>query len=96
MSGGAIYLQGESSAKIENTQFIDNVATKKGGAIFAESFNTLTITGATGTSTFIRNDAIDETGDAIHVLDTQSKVDISNSYFYSNKSTQFIEAGSIT
>lgn len=42
-SGGAIYISGDSSLYIENSQFLNNVAIKHGGAIAADAFNTLKI-----------------------------------------------------
>ena len=42
-NGGAIYFIGGSSGLIANSRFIENSATKKGGAIWAETFHMIKI-----------------------------------------------------
>ena len=44
MYGGAIYMIGEASLFVVSTTFLNNTATRRGGAICAESFNVMNIT----------------------------------------------------
>lgn len=62
MSGGAIYLSGESSLFIEESTFSKNSAEKSGGAISGDSFKILEISKG---SRFFNNSAKYTLGDAI-------------------------------
>jgi len=85
--GGAIYILGDSSAHISSSKFTDNVAEKRGGAICAESFASLTVANS---CTFYNNEAYNETGDAIYGLSSMNSVSISLSTFFRTKASNFI------
>lgn len=68
MQGGAIYLLGDSIVQISGTKFTDNIAERKGGAISAESFKSISISGG---SYFSGNIATKETGDSLYAFNSQ-------------------------
>jgi predicted outer membrane repeat protein len=88
MLGGALYLLGESSVYITNSRFRENIADKRGGAICAESFQTVSITNG---CSFNDNDALAETGDALYLTNTLDNVIIKDTKFYSSTNSNFAD-----
>ncbi|TNV88095.1 hypothetical protein FGO68_gene15872 [Halteria grandinella] len=80
--GGALYVQGESTVSIADSFFKENYATRQGGAIFADSFQSIII--ADGT-VFINNQGNLVGGDALYLKNAPSgEVMISDTLFFSN------------
>jgi len=65
--GGAVYIEGNSSIDIYKTTFQNNLARRKGGAIFANGFNRLRVS---SNSKFVNNYALEE-ADEIYVANTE-------------------------
>lgn len=72
---------------IEKAKFIGNIAVKKGGAISAESFASISIS---GNSEFIKNEAVNETGDAIYAASSIYEIIFNKVRFYSTTASNFM------
>lgn len=79
MSGGAIYLSGESSLYIEKSTFKKNYAARIGGAITGESFKILEIS---KNSRFEDNFANFAVGDAIFANNPSEYVNITDTVHF--------------
>ncbi len=71
--GGAIYMLGESSVHIGRSKFVENVAELSGGAISAESFNSIKIFDNTQ---FSLNIARNQTGSCVYASSSLNFVSI--------------------
>ncbi|TNV87343.1 hypothetical protein FGO68_gene12842 [Halteria grandinella] len=66
--GGAIYMIGKSILAVSKSQFSNNIATIQGGAIFADSFTSITIA---NDCVFQNNQGIENGGDALYIYNSR-------------------------
>lgn len=92
LDGGAIYLISDSSAIIKLSKFERNIASRRGGAIFGESFSDLYL----GVNTQLLNNlALREGGDAIFVMTSTGTFKLSHTAFRSLSPSNFIETSEV-
>ncbi|CDW84862.1 UNKNOWN [Stylonychia lemnae] len=83
--GGAMYISGDSTVRIFQSEFLDNYSKRKGGALYASTFKSIYI----GQSTNFKNNLASGNGDDVFVtnsynLITFDSVNIDNPYAQSS------------
>jgi len=88
--GGAIYLEGNSTVGVFASNFNQNFARRRGGAIYADGFQSITV--GQGTQ-FVSNMAVTEgLGDDIFVTNTDQLLNVSDTKFLNPGAVQSIRA----
>eukprot|EP00347_Sterkiella_histriomuscorum_P008702 403344080 len=89
--GGAIYISGDAQVQIQSSQFSENKAFQKGGAIYGSGFKAINIT---DDSRLTNNVALDQ-GDEIYVANTNGMLNLQDVYISNPNSFLSIYADSV-
>ena len=91
--GGALFVLGETIINLYDTKFTNNIAYVTGGAIQAESFNSISISGETS---FLNNKALNGIGDSIYASASLNSIFLQDTIFSSDYSSNFLTIDRVT